>query len=129
MNTVKETTWIPICCVCHQIRDDRQSHEHPTRNGVEKWLSLRSFLRLYPIPQGAYQLTHTYCERCMEQQGFDRPQLGNDLGHAQAGTLQEEIRRRIVSAIASTSECDLDTIVSNPELRTLSPSPLYPATP
>lgn len=112
MNTVKETTWIPICCVCQQVRDDRQSHERPTRNGVEQWMSLRSFLRLYRIEQGAYQLTHTYCRRCVKQLGLDRPQVGSELGWAQADPPQEEIRRRIVSAIASTSECDLDTIVS-----------------
>jgi hypothetical protein len=86
MNMVDETTWVPICCVCQQVRDDRQSHERPTCKGVEKWMSLRSFLRLYRIPQGAYLLTHTYCLRCVEQLGLDRPQVGNALEHAQADT-------------------------------------------
>ena len=91
MNTVEETTWIPICCVCHQVRDDRQSHERPPRNGVDTWMSLRSFLRFYCIPRDAYKLTHTYCERCMEQQGLDRPQSGKGLGQPRVRTLQEQI--------------------------------------
>lgn len=73
MNMVGKITWIPICCVCHQVRDDRQSREWPTRNGFEQWMSLRSFLRLYRVSRVEYQLTHTYCARCMEQMGFDRP--------------------------------------------------------
>jgi hypothetical protein len=103
MNMVDETTWIPICCVCQQVRDDRQS-ERPTRKGVEKWMSLRSFLSLYRIPQDAYQLTHTYCLQCVEQLRLDRPQVGNEIGHAQTDTPQEEIKRRIVSAIGPASE-------------------------
>ena len=67
MTIVEETTWIPICCVCQQVRDDRQSHDHPAHNGFDTWMSLRSFLRLYCIPRDAYKLTHTYCERCLEQ--------------------------------------------------------------
>jgi len=70
---VQVTTWIPICCVCHQVRDDRQSSERPTPNGLNTWMSLRSFLRLYRIARGTYQLTHTYCLRCTEQLGLDRP--------------------------------------------------------
>jgi len=72
MNVVEKTTWIPICCICHQVRDDRQSNELPTQNGYIKWMSLRSFLRLYSIARGTYKLTHTYCLRCMEQMGLDR---------------------------------------------------------
>lgn len=72
MNMVENTTLIPICCVCHQVRDDRQSNGLPTQNGCEKWMSLRSFLRFYGIAQGTYKLTHTYCLRCMKQLGLDR---------------------------------------------------------
>ena len=68
MPIAEKVTLIPICCVCHRVRDDRQNNERPTRDGVEQWRSLRSFLRLYRIAQQAYQLTHTYCARCMEQQ-------------------------------------------------------------
>ena len=71
MKVAGEITWIPICCVCHQVRDDRQSSERPTRNGFEQWMSLRSFLRRYRIARDAYKLTHTYCARCMEQLGLD----------------------------------------------------------
>lgn len=72
MNMVEKATWIPICCICQQIRDDRQSSELPTRNGFEKWMSLRSFHRLYGVARDTYKLTHTYCPRCMEQLGLDR---------------------------------------------------------
>jgi hypothetical protein len=65
MSMVETTTWIPICCVCHRVRDDLQSSARPARNGIGKWMSLTSFLRLYRIAQGAYNLTHTYCPHCM----------------------------------------------------------------
>src|SRR6185295_3913366 len=68
MPVVEKVTLIPICCVCHRVRDDRQNHERPTHNGFEQWRSLRSFLLLYRIAQHTYELTHTYCARCMEQQ-------------------------------------------------------------
>jgi hypothetical protein len=68
MHVAEKITLIPICCVCHRVRDDRQNNERSTRNGFEQWRSLRSFLRLYWIAQHSYQLTHTYCARCMEQQ-------------------------------------------------------------
>lgn len=103
---------IPICCVCQQVRDDQQINEGPASNGTEKWMSLKSLLRRYHIPQGAYQLTHTYCGQCVKQLGLDRPQVGNGLGPARAETPQKEMERRILSAITTTSECDLDTIVS-----------------
>jgi len=68
MHVVEKITLIPICRVCHRVRDDRQNNERPTRNGFEQWRSLRSFLRLYRIAQHSYQLTHIHCARCMEQQ-------------------------------------------------------------
>ncbi len=67
MNMVEEMVWVPSCCVCQQVRDDRQKMEEPTRSGLEQWMSLRSFLRLHRIPRDAYKLTHTYCPQCMEQ--------------------------------------------------------------
>ena len=74
IHRIIKTTWIPICCVCHQVRDDRQGHDRPARNDFDAWMSLRSFLRLYHVARGTYQLTHTYCLRCMGQLGLDRPQ-------------------------------------------------------
>ena len=52
------TTWIPICCVCHQVRDDRQSHDCPTQNGFDAWMSLRSFLRHYRVTLGDVLAAH-----------------------------------------------------------------------
>lgn len=40
MNVVEKTTWIPICCICHQVK----SNELPSQNGFEKWMSLRSLV-------------------------------------------------------------------------------------
>jgi len=66
MNIADRVMFIPICCVCDRVRDDKQTSER-TSHGLERWMSLRSLLRLYRIPQDAYKLTHTYCPRCMEQ--------------------------------------------------------------
>ena len=72
MKIVEKVLFIPICCVCDKVRDDEQSRERPTGSGLEQWLPLRSFLRLYGITGDAYRLTHTYCPRCMEHLGYDR---------------------------------------------------------
>jgi len=108
MNIVDKVLFIPICCACDRVRDDQESGT-PTNSGVEQWMSLTSFLRLYRIPQDAYKLTHTYCPRCMEHLGFN--QKKSDLRE----TIPEDIRRRIISVIESASECDLDTLVSRCE--------------
>jgi hypothetical protein len=104
MTIVEETTWIPICCVCQQVRDDRQSHDHPAHNGFDTWMSLRSFLRLHCIPRDSYKLTHTYCERCMEQRGLDQPESEKRLGQPRVLSPQEQMRQRIVSAIGPSSK-------------------------
>ena len=101
MNTVDKVVFIPICCACDRVRDDQQSGP-PTSRGLEQWMSLTSFLRLYLIPQDAYKLSHTYCPRCMEHLGFNQKKF------EQGETLQEEIRQRIISVIESAFECDLD---------------------
>ena len=106
MNIVEKVLFIPICCVCDQVRDDQQTSERPTGSGLEQWMPLRPFLRLYHIPQDAYRLTHTYCPRCMEHLGFNQEKSDP------REPIQEEIRRRIISIIGSVIECDLDTLVS-----------------
>ena len=108
MNIVDKVVFIPICCACERVWDDQESGP-PTSRGLEPWMSLTSFLRLYRIPQDAYKLTHTYCPRCTEHLGF------NQKKSEQRETLQEEIRRRIISVIESAAECDLDTLVSRCE--------------
>jgi hypothetical protein len=101
MGTVEKLAWIPICCVCHQVRDDRQSSQRVTRNGSEQWMTLKSFLRLYRIARGAYTLTHTYCPQCMLLQLG--PKLGEKLVHLRAETTPAEVRGRIVSAVSPVS--------------------------
>ena len=106
MNIIDKVVFIPICCACDRVRDDQQTSERPTGSGLEQWMPLRSFLRLYRIPQDAYRLTHTYCPRCMEHLGFNQEKS------EPREPIQEEIRRRIISIIESVIECDLDTLVS-----------------
>ena len=101
MGTVEKLAWIPICCVCHQVRDDRQSSQRSTRNGSEQWMTLRSFLRLYRIGRGAYTLTHTYCPHCMLLQLG--PELGERLVQLRAETIPAEVRGRMVSAVSPVS--------------------------
>lgn len=97
-NIVQETTWIPMCCVCHQVRDDRQNNGLPARNAVEKWTSLRAFLRLYRIARGAYNLTHTYCPHCMlVQLGLDGPKVGERFMQPRADTPPMGLRGQITS--------------------------------
>jgi hypothetical protein len=91
MNIVDKVVFIPICCACDRVRSDQYTGERSTSNGLEQWMSLRSFLRLYHIPHDAYRLTHTYCPRCMEHLGYDRKKS------EPREPLQEEIRRRIIS--------------------------------
>ena len=112
MNIIDKVVFIPICCACDRVRDDQQTSERPTRQGLEPWMSLKSFLRLYRIPQDAYRLTHTYCPRCVEYLGFDQEKPEERLGHPRVEAHQEEIRRRIISIIESAIESDLDTLVS-----------------
>lgn len=98
MSMVDTIMWIPICCVCQQVRDDRQNDERSAGNAVEKWTSLRSFLRLYRIARGAYYLTHTYCPHCMPMQlGLGRPQLGENPMQSQAEPRPMGLRGQIIS--------------------------------
>ncbi len=98
MTMVETTSWIPICCVCQQVRDDRQNNERSAGNAVEKWTSLRSFLRLYRIARGAYNLTHTYCPDCMLiQLRLGRPQLGERPVQSRAEPRPVGLRGQIVS--------------------------------
>ena len=112
MNIVDKIVCIPICCACDRVRDDQQTGERPTDSGLEQWMSLKSFLRLYRIPQDAYKLTHTYCPRCMEHLSFNQQKSEKRLGQPRGEALQEEVRQRIISVIGSAIECDLDTLVS-----------------
>lgn len=99
MSMVETTTWIPICCVCQQVRDDRQNNDRSAgRNAVEKWTSLRSFLHVYRIARGAYNLTHTYCPDCMPVQlGLGRPKLEERLVQPRAKTRPAGLREQIIS--------------------------------
>ena len=63
--------WVPICCVCDQVRDVRQFGEQSfyrlTHAASEHWMPLKSFLQLYGLGQDEYKLVDTYCPRCLDQ--------------------------------------------------------------
>ncbi len=67
MNRMSDEVRISICCVCDQVRDNRQSNERPTLDGFEQWTSLRSFLQLNGLGPDKYKLSETYCPRCLDQ--------------------------------------------------------------
>ena len=67
MNIVSDGVRVSICCVCDQVRDNRQSSERPTRDDFEQWTSLRSFLQLHGLGPDMYKLSDTYCPRCLDQ--------------------------------------------------------------
>jgi hypothetical protein len=112
MNIIDNVVFIPICCACDRVRDDQQTSERPTSQGLEQWVSLSSLLRLYRIPQDAYRLTHTYCPRCIKHLGLNRNKSEKRVGHPRGEAIQEDVRQRIMSVIESAIECDLDTLVS-----------------
>jgi len=66
MNGMNQAAWIPMCCVCRQVRDDRPKTDGATRAVPEQWMSLKSLLRLYRITHSQYRLTHTYCPQCFD---------------------------------------------------------------
>lgn len=49
---------LPVCCVCHQIRDDTG-----TEHGKGKWLGLDEFI----AKKTNVQLSHTYCPNCYKK--------------------------------------------------------------
>jgi hypothetical protein len=58
----KAKRYIPICCVCENVRDDARSP------GAEpEWGPLNEYLRANRLSSGDYHLTHTYCPACAWQ--------------------------------------------------------------
>lgn len=66
MNRMNQAAWITMCCVCLQVRNDREESDVPTRAVREQWMSLRSLLRIHRIDGNECRLTHTYCPRCFD---------------------------------------------------------------
>ena len=49
----------PVCCVCELIRDETGSS--PNR---ERWVTPRTYRRIYGVNPADFPLTHTYCLTC-----------------------------------------------------------------
>lgn len=73
--------WVPICCVCDQVRDVRQfgerTHHRLIHADSEQWMPLKSFLERYGIGQEEYKLVDSYCSHCLNLlaktgKGFER---------------------------------------------------------
>jgi hypothetical protein len=50
---------LPVCCVCELIRDETGSS--PNR---ERWVTPRTYRRIYGVNPADFPLTHTYCLKC-----------------------------------------------------------------
>lgn len=97
--------FIPICCVCENVRGEGVS------SGTEpEWGSLKTYLDTHHIMIGEYRLTHTYCPACAGQ--FTK------LGRTARPVMTEEraciengVTPTILDAFDHMQQCDLDMLV------------------
>jgi hypothetical protein len=58
----KETSMLPICCLCGLIRD---------KGGVpldrERWITRRAYLKTHGVNPADCVLAHTYCPSCFTE--------------------------------------------------------------
>ncbi len=100
-----EKRFIPICCVCENVRGDGGSP------GTEaQWGPLKAYLDTHHIKIGEYRLTHAYCPACAVQ--FTK--LGRT---AQPAVTEErpysenDVTPTILDAFDHMRQCDLDMLV------------------
>ncbi len=97
--------FIPICCVCENVRGETLS------SGAEpEWGPLKAYLDSHHLTIGGYRLTHTYCPACAVQ--FTK------LGRTARPAVTEEqheiidsITPTILDAFDHMHQCDLDMLV------------------
>jgi hypothetical protein len=97
--------FIPICCVCENVRGETLSP------GAEpEWGPLKTYLDRHHLTIGAYRLTHTYCPACAVQ--FTK------LGRTPRPVVIEEppasdnsVTPTILDAFDHMQQCDLDMLV------------------
>src|SRR5688572_16081201 len=76
----KSKRFIPICCVCENVRGDNRSP-----GGEPEWGPLHLFLQTHRLSSGDYHLTHTYCPACARQ--FTKLRKSNRAAAAQPQSL------------------------------------------
>ena len=55
----KETSLIPVCCVCGLLRDESGSSRDD-----ERWVTERKYRKTHGVNPADCLLTHTYCPDC-----------------------------------------------------------------
>ncbi len=97
--------FIPICCVCENVRGEALS------SGMEpEWGPLKTYLDAHHLTIGAYRLTHTYCPACAVQftklGRTARPAVTEESSPADNG-----VTPTILDAFEHMQQCDLDMLV------------------
>jgi len=64
----RETSLLPVCCVCKLIRD-----ETGASLDRERWVTQRTYRKTHGVNPADCLLTHTYCPGCFTQ-AMDRMQ-------------------------------------------------------
>jgi hypothetical protein len=54
--------FLPLCCVCGLVRDNRTSHPNH-----QSWITLTSYRHSHKMPTADLAFTHTYCPACFLQ--------------------------------------------------------------
>lgn len=55
-----ERLFLPICCLCKRIRDERGRTGDPVR-----WITQQTFRKIHGVKSADGPLTHTYCPGCL----------------------------------------------------------------
>ena len=58
----KETTVLPVCCLCRLIRDETGVSRESAR-----WVTQRTYRQTHGVNPADCLLTHTYCPECFTQ--------------------------------------------------------------
>ncbi|HMU29852.1 MAG TPA: hypothetical protein PLY42_13350 [Nitrospira sp.] len=97
--------FIPICCVCENVRGETLSP------GTEpEWGPLKTYLDTHHLTIGGYRLTHTYCPACAVQ--FTK--LGRTARPAvteEQPEIDNSVTPTILDAFDHMQQCDMDMLV------------------
>ena len=58
----KETSMLPLCCLCGLIRDQTK-----VSLDCERWVTRRAYLKSHGVNPSDCVLAHTYCPSCFTQ--------------------------------------------------------------
>ncbi|ODT46519.1 MAG: hypothetical protein ABS70_00665 [Nitrospira sp. SCN 59-13] len=99
--------FIPICCVCENVRGETLSP------GTEpEWGPLKAYLDTHHLTIGGYRLTHTYCPACAVQftklGRTARPALTEELHEPE---IDNSVTPTILDAFDHMQQCDMDMLV------------------